>query len=341
MTFTKNGFGITTSDDCQDGIAMLGEAGGDFRINMQQCSYPITRTRKVGVDDTITEVEHVLLDAWVPTRADTGEAISSRTVGEGFTVFDNHDAVELVNTICREHSLRFAFMAVLNGGAGLAMQVECPDLTDALMIGGDAHKGFLTIITAHDGSASLRVTPTLIRMMCKNRLPALKRENTAKSKTGDAYLIRHSRRMEDRISDMIGAYREAMGHMIETGDRLRLLSTKRITATEQNELWDRVIAAGGQDEGELSKRAQTQRANKLEAIRMLSLAPENQPADAALHGTFYHALQPLTAYGTRGIATRDRGTVGEQERRWTSANTGAGAAFSLRALEVACEMAGV
>jgi hypothetical protein len=55
MTFTKSAFGITTSQDCQDGIAMLGAAGGDFRINMQQCSYPITRTRKVGVDDTITE----------------------------------------------------------------------------------------------------------------------------------------------------------------------------------------------------------------------------------------------------------------------------------------------
>jgi len=333
--FTKTAFGVSTSEQCQDGIEMLKACGGDFRINMAQVAYPFTRD--IGGGDTITE--HIALDAWVPTRSDTNEAISNKTVGEGFSVFDNHDAVALANTICRDHDLNFSFMAVTNGGAGLAMQVECPDLSEALNIGGDDHKGFLTIHTAHDGSASLRVTPTIIRMFCRNVLPAIKRANIEGRKTGDAYCIRHSKNMETRIAAMVNAYREAMGDMIDTADRLRLLVTKRATDTEAQELWKRVIAADGKDESELSKRAQTQRDNKLESIRMLSQAPENRAVNAP--GTFYEALQPLTAYATRGIATRDRGTVSQAERRWSSAHTGAGAAFAERSILTALEMASV
>lgn len=342
MTFTKTAFGVHASDDCKDGIAMLAQSGGDFRIAMQQCSYPVSTTEQVGIDDTITKTEFIPLNAWVPTRADTGAAISDRTVGEGFTVFDNHDAVELVNTICAEHDLTFRFMAVTSGGAGLAMQVECPDLTEALSIGNDEHRGFLTITTSHDGSASLRVTPTLIRMFCKNVLPSINRDNKEGRRKGDAFLIRHSRCMEDRINDMIGAYRAALGHMENTSERLRLLTTKRCTDLDMVELWKRVIAADSPvDEKELSKRAATQRANKLETITVLAHDPVNQPVDSGFMGTWFHAIQPLTAYGTRGIGTRDRGNVTGDERRWTSAHMGAGADFTNRALELACEMAGV
>lgn len=340
--FNQTAFGVTTSDDCRNGIEMLKEAGGDFKIDMKQCSYPVETTENVGIDDTITKTEYVPIDAWVPTRQDTGAAISDRTVGEGFSVFDNHDAVDLVNLICDEHDLTFRFMAVTNGGAGLAMQVECPDLTEALSIGNDEHRGFLTITTSHDGSASLRVTPTVVRMFCRNVLPLIRKQNAEGRRKGDAFLIRHSRKMEDRIADMVGAYRAALGHMEQTSERLRLLTTKRCTDNEMTELWKRVIAADSPvDEKEIGKRAATQRANKLEAITVLAHDPVNQPVEAAHMGTWFHAIQPLTAYGTRGIKTRNTGSVSGDERRWTSAHQGAGADFTNRALEVALEMAGV
>lgn len=332
MTFTKTAFGVTSSTACKDGIEMLKACGGDFRINMQQVGY--NHSVDIGGGDTMSHF--IPLDAWVPTRADTNEAISNKTVGEGFSVFDNHDAVELANTICRDHDLNFAFMAVTNGGAGLAMQIECPDLSEALNIGGDEHKGYLTINTSHDGSASLRVTPTLIRLFCRNVLPAINRANAEGRKTGDAYCIRHSKNMETRIAAMIGAYRSAMGDMIETADRLRLLTTKKVTDMEALELWKRVLAAEGKGEEELSKRAQTQRDNKLASIQMLALAPENKAPFAS--GTLFEALQPLTAFATRGIATRDRGTVSQAERRWASATSGAGATLAERALETALAM---
>lgn len=334
--FTQTSFGVTTAETCTDGIEMLKACGGDFRIEMAQVAYPFTRD--IGGGDTITE--HIEIDAWVPVRADTKEAISNKTVGEGFSVFDNHDAVTLANTICRDHDLNFSFMAVTGGGSGLAMQVECPDLSEALNIGGDEHKGFLTIHTAHDGSASLRVTPTVLRMFCRNVLPAITRANADMRKAGgNAYCIRHSKSMESRIASMISTYRAAMGDMVETSDRLRLLTTKRCSDFEAKELWKRVLASDGKDESELSKRAATQRQNKLDTIEMLSKADENKAPFAP--GTFFEAIQPLTAFATRGIGTRDRGTITQAERRWSSAHTGAGAALATRTIEQACLMAGV
>jgi len=330
--FTKTNFGVSTSEACTDGIEMLQLCGGDFSISMQQVGY--NHTINIGDGDSVSQF--VPLDAWVPTRADTNEAISNRTVGEGFSVFDNLDAVALANTICRDHDLNFSFMAVTNGGAGLAMQVECPDLSEALDIGGDKHKGLLTIHTSHDGSASLRVTPTVIRMFCRNVLPAIHRQNVEGRKAGDAYCIRHSKRMEDRIAAMVGAYREAMGDLIDTADRLRLFTTKKVTSAEMRDLWKRVLAADGKSESDLSQRAITQRDNKFAVVEMLAYAPENKAPYAP--GTLFEAIQPLTAYATRGIGTRDRGTVSQAERRWSSAYTGAGASLARRTMDLALEM---
>jgi hypothetical protein len=338
--FTRTAFGVTAAEGCTDGMAMLAAAGGDFTIEKRQVSYPVTKTVSVGVDDTITQTEWVDIDAFAAIRSDTQESVSDSTVGAGYVLVQNSEVIDIVDAICEGHGLTYDYMTLMGRGKGLAVQVSCPNLADALTVAGDAHDGRLTIVNTHDGSGSLKAHVSLLRLFCANVLPAINREHREAKKDGKAvYSLRHSRNIESRINEMISTYRAAMGDMVDTADTLRLLASKPCTKAEQAELFKRLMIADGKDEKDLSKRAIARRDNQIRTLNDYALAPVNQAQGAA--GTWYEALQPVTAFATRGIGTRDTGNACEAERRYTSANFGAGAAFARRGLALAMEMAGV
>lgn len=335
-TFATTAFGVTTAEHCTNGMAMLAAAGGDFTIASRELCDPVVITEPVGLDDTITRTEYQPTGIFVPYREDTGARIGKGSFGEKFTSFSNREAVELANVICEGHGFTFETMQVLNRGGGLALQVTCPDLNASLDVGGDAHKGYLTVTTAHDGSASLRVMPTMLRMFCKNVLPAIRRNSKGKANT---YCIRHSSKMELRVNQMVIAMREAMGDLESAALKLRTLATRKVTQAETMDLWTRALLPDGKDESELEGKAKTMHENKLSELRAHSLNPINVPQDAAAVDTLYHALQPLTAYATRGIATRNTSdNISQAERRWQSAHMGAGAKLADRALDLAMAM---
>jgi len=331
MNITRRSFGVSTSKDCSHGLEMLQHAGADFEVEKRQLKFDLM-TDGIGTDA-------VYIDAYVPIRSDTQEALSNKTIGEGYQVLQNREVIDVVDAICAGHDLSYQFMTQINGGAGMCVQIMSEDLNRALMIGKDEHQGRLTISNFHDGSGALRVHISLLRMFCKNVFPALKREFRGAKDHASSYSIKHSKNMEERINSMIVCYRDAMGDLENTARIMKLLSNKKCSDNEQKELFKRLMLADGKDEKDLSERAKGIRNNKYTELR--KLANQNQNYCGDLQGTWYSAIQPITDYATHGIRVRDTGRVSADESRFTSAHFGAGADFAQQGIEIAMELAGV
>jgi len=341
MNISKTRYGVTTSDNCRDGMSMLKHAGADFTVEKRQVSFPSEQPAAVTGDGQMTyETVWTPIDAYAAVRSDTGAPLSHKTIGEGYQVLQNHEVIEVVDAICDGHDLNYDFMTQVQGGAGLCVQIMSKDLNKALKVGKDEHQGRLTISNFHDGSGSLRVHMSLLRMFCKNVMPALKREFRSHKDHAASYSIKHSKHMEERINGMIQTYREAMGDLENTTRILNLLANKKCTENEQLALFKRLLNPEGPDEvKELSDRAKTQRENKF--AELVKLSRQSQNHCEGLEGTWYSAIQPVTDYASHGIKVKKSKRVSAEESRFTSQYFGAGADFAQTGLELAMEMAGV
>lgn len=342
-SFKKTSFGVTVAEgNIRAGNEMLKEAGADFEVKKVPVKYPVPVEKTTPGGEKYTEMEDHYMKACAVVRSDTGLTINdNQTVSDGFTVVQNSEVIDIIDAICQGHDLQYRYMTLLNEGRGLIVQVYSEELNKSLSVGDDRNDGLLTISNFHDGTGALKVHVSLKRVFCQNVLPALNREHRTQKRNGldSVYSIRHSRNMEMRINEMVNCYREAMGDLETTAEKLRLLANVKCKKSEMDELFERIVNADGKSEAELTSRAKAQRESKLEAIRALRNDPKNKVADAP--GTWYEALQPVTAYGTRGIRVRNTGRVSQNESRFTSAYFGAGARLSMLGLETALEMAGV
>lgn len=345
---TKTGFGVSTSKDCKDGMEMLKACGGDFTIEKRQVAFAKDIPGTAGGVDAdgniIPETEWTPIKAFVPVRSDTCENISDCTIGDGYNVLQNSETVDVVNAICEGHGLNYDFMTLIQGGRGLAIQVYCPDLNDALGVGNDDMKGRLTTTNFHDGTGSMKVHVSICRMLCANVLPAIGREFNAqkKIKRPGVYSIKHTPKMEMRIRDMVKCYKDAMGDMIATAELLRLLADHKPSKSALNEYYMKCATAKAKrdlSEKEMTSRAIAQRDNRVQEFRDAARNPVNQVADAS--GSWYEALQAVTWYSTHNMRTRDTGRASLEESRFISANLTSGAELASDALRFAVEMSGV
>lgn len=344
MTIQQTQFGVSTSEDCINGIEMLQAAGADYSVEKKQVAY----SREIpgsmgGVDSSgniVPEIEHVAIDSYVPVRTDTNMNISDRTVGDNYVVLQNREVISVIDAICGQHDLKYRYMTQIKGGRGLAVQVECPALNKSLSVGDDQNGGFLTISNFHDGTGALKVHVSMIRMRCANQLAAIGRE--FKNKRGStnlaAHSIRHSANMEQRVRDMINTYRSGMTELTETADLLRDLSGVICSDATKTEYFKALLNPDATPVVDMSKRSRTIYRNKLRELERAARNPINVVSSAS--GTWYEAIQAATWYGTHGITAKGASTS-KEEARYVSKTFGAGAKFNVEALELATTMAGI
>lgn len=336
-TFTQTAFGVTTSDNCKNGMEMLKEAGGDFNVELKQLYYP--KVTQVGIDDTITTYEPI--QAWNPVRDDTGESISNSTVSDGFTVVQNAQVIELIDVICQNHDLDYRTMAVGHNGSSLAVQLECPHLSQAFSFG-EEHQALFTVTNGHDGKGSLRTGLVIKRMKCMNMLNAIHKEMRANkvNHNNSSFTIRHTKNMADRIVAMIQSYKQVMGEAETMVERMELLSTTKCSKLDRIDLYEMVLL-NGTAKDELGKRGKTLFENQMRELQIASENPVNQVKDD-FKGTIYEALQPLSYFATHNNKPRNskhRGNMSDAEQIFHAQHDGPGMDFGSRSFLAAYEMA--
>ena len=94
-------------------------------------------------------------------RSDTGAAIGC--------VGDTYEAFQFFRDVCDADAV-IETAGALKDGAQVWAMAKIPSLHMA--IGSDVSDGYLLITNRHDGAGSLRILPTIVRVVCNNTLSA-------------------------------------------------------------------------------------------------------------------------------------------------------------------------
>jgi len=92
---------------------------------------------------------------------------NGRSVGGGYDEIQNRDAFAFLRDSMDDHTLQWETAISVDGGATVAGIVALPD-SGIDLVKGDRHYLYLTVVTTHDGSGSMKVFPTDVRVVCAN-----------------------------------------------------------------------------------------------------------------------------------------------------------------------------
>lgn len=193
-------------------------------------------------------------------RGDTGAPLG--VVGTGYTVVGNDALMDAVRRIDDARGAIVETAGCLDGGKAVWMMIRHERFS--FSIGKDASHGYLLLTNRHDGTATLRVLPTTIRVVCANTLGwALGNGRRA------GHSLRHTAGVLGALSDVADQYRNAVEAHDAQVEALRALAAKRSTPETLEAIsraaWE-VTADTLKDEGD---RARAIREEREAAIRRL------------------------------------------------------------------------
>jgi len=220
--------------------------------------------------------------------------------GKDYTIFQNSDLKDIVSPLVEEGLLEINNIGYLKGGSKVFIQAQ---MTEEYRAAGDAHRGSITLLNAHDGTAALAAGVTATRVICTNTF------TTAMSEMGTRF--RHNSAIHDNaanITAIVEFVNENMRIYSEAADKLALT-----TATD--EMVDSVIEAAYNKPIE-SVRA----ANKIKQFYRYGIQTEGK--------SLWDAFNAVTQY-TNHNAVKDDG------KRLGSVTFGRNANVNRRALDAA------
>ncbi len=101
-------------------------------------------------------------------RTDTEEIIGS--VGEDYTPFANRDAFRFFDEIVGERLAVYHTAGVIGAGEKVWILAKLPE--SILVAGSDLHERYVALLSSHDGSLSVHILPTTVRVVCENTFNA-------------------------------------------------------------------------------------------------------------------------------------------------------------------------
>ena len=147
-------------------------------------------------------------------RTDTNAVLG--VVGEQYRVFQNSEAFTFFDALVGERLAMYETAGSLHGGKTIWIMAKLP--SDFSVAGDDEVKPYVLLVNAHDGTKSLRMLPTSIRVVCANTL------NLALSGMERSCVIPHYPSLESRIRDARQALQLFGGRLDEFKDRAEAMA---------------------------------------------------------------------------------------------------------------------
>lgn len=171
---------IDTAATSRDAIGL---AGLDWTVEQ----WPI-QTTDPGALTAIDAPDHV-----ANVRTDTHAVLG--VVGKRYHVFQNREAFDFMDAIVGDKLAMFETAGSLRGGRRIWMLARIP--TEYRAGPDDLIKPYVLLINSHDGSTSLRMIPTTVRVVCQNTL------NLALNHAapGEGIAIPHRPSLEERVRE--------------------------------------------------------------------------------------------------------------------------------------------
>jgi phage/plasmid-like protein (TIGR03299 family) len=150
-------------------------------------------------------------------RTDTGRPLA--VVGDDYTTVQNSRMLALPNQICEKGTI-IETAGALDQGRKIWALARIPSLS--LAIGQDISNGYILFTNAHDGSQSVRMVPTLIRVVCANTMAIALRAGK-----GEGFKIRHSTGVEAGIKAAVDQYQQSIAQWHGAAEQMKALAAVR------------------------------------------------------------------------------------------------------------------
>lgn len=308
-----------TEVERRDIAAALKRAGLDWVVEAIELKYAPPASA-FGENPTFRKVP----DARGIIRLDTGAYLG--TVGTQYTEIQNHEAAETVDALVRQHGCTVEVAASLDGGKRAFMLLRMPDSTVHVADGDDV-RGYLLVHWCHDGTGSVKIILTPIRVVCQNTLNAALGTGFASVAT-----VRHTKSAPDALKTAARVAEQMHKAMIATGETYRELAARRMTTKEIAAYIETVIPNPNKNE----PLSDTLKARRIEIARLVfdgHHVEDGVSSLAAGQATAWRAYNSVTEYFDH-IRAREAKSAAAKQTAYDSALFGGNALVKARALQV-------
>ena len=188
----------------------------------------------VGEDGQIAEtlIEQPITEKVANVRADTGLVLG--VVGDAFSVIQNRDLIPVIKEAAENEGVTIESAGSLRGGREVWFLAHL----STFMIGErDKSHMYAMFLNGHDGSRSLTVFPTGVRVVCNNtKSVSLRQADNA----GLSVNLRHTRNLHDRIPAIQASLRGAASMAKREQEKAEKMAAARLSDAEVNSLFVRI-----------------------------------------------------------------------------------------------------
>jgi phage/plasmid-like protein (TIGR03299 family) len=301
--------------------ATAAEAIHQASLDWRVAKVPLFRQLNEGQYEEIDEPRRYAVVRKSQTGLPKDDAVLG-IVGENYTPLQNHDAFGFFDAIVGENAAIYHTAGALGRGEQVWLLAKLPE--DLFLPGDDRVERFLLLSNSHDGSSSVRIKFTPVRVVCQNTL-------TMALRGGPDISVPHYSDVQQRLrraADLLGLIRRTYDGLDETFQAMARLQFDGDGIREYVSL----VFPMPDDE---RREAATQRAvrSQRESIR---LAEEGRGNDTpGVRGTLWAAYNGVTEYVDHHVGASRKSSDEAKEARMRSIWFGDGAAVKGRAYRVA------
>lgn len=170
-------------------------------------------------------------------RTDTGEALG--VVGNDYSILQNRNAFDFFDSFS-DGNVQIETVGALGKGERIFATAKLPH---QIVVGrDDLTEMYMVMMNSHDGSLSLNVGLSPIRVVCQNTLNLAIRQGLKNKIT-----LRHTGKIEDRAKQAGEIMRLSLKYQMELGQAFDLLYRKKVTDTAAKDLIRQIIVQDKKD----------------------------------------------------------------------------------------------
>ena len=234
-------------------------------------------------------------------------------VGDDYATVQNEQVAEMLNRLVDESGAHFETAGSMRKGKSVFVTMKLPNAME--IAGVDRMDLYLAATTSHDGTASLRLDATPVRIVCANT------QRMAYARSQGSYTFRHTSNVHAQISEA----REALGlvfkHFGDWQSEAEKMLNEALTMGE----FEKIVAQVWPIEDAASDVAKNNAKKRTNTLRYLIRDADTQKA---IKGTRWAGFQAITEYVDHFAPAKTDAV------RATRALTGAGAELKARAFDL-------
>jgi phage/plasmid-like protein (TIGR03299 family) len=254
-------------------------------------------------------------DKWMTVRTNpqTGVTEYLGVVGDDYAAVQNEQVAEMLNLLVDESGAHFETAGSMRKGKSVFVTMKLPNAME--IAGVDRMDLYLAATTSHDGTASLRLDATPVRIVCANT------QRMAYARSQGSYTFRHTSNVHAQISEA----REALGLVWKHFGDWQSDAEKMLNESMTMGEFEKIVAQVWPVEDDASDVAKNNAKKRTNTLRYLIRDADTQKAIAGTRWAGYQAITECLDH----FAPAKTDAV-----RATRALTGAGAELKARAFDL-------